>query len=194
MADYIIAQTIWCLLFLFSGVFLVWRYHVKLSRPVVMRAFRQRLFALRDRAILLVAEGQFREDDPNWQKLYRTLNHSAKAASVAQMKNGLSYVWRFLRLIKPPSEKDRQRVEELPEALGDLWMDYVITVFSIVWEGSFLLRFGVRLAHRCGIVKRMIERHHPKETASYRGWESSAEDFRAYRHASSRTPTAVSSC
>jgi hypothetical protein len=194
MTDYIIAQIVWCILFLLTGLFLVWRYHMKLSRPVAIRAFRQRLFALRDKVIFLVAEGQFREDDPDWQKLYRTLNHSAKATSVVQMKNGLSFVWRLLRLVKPPSEKDLQRVEILPKPLLELWAEYIVTVFSIVWEGSFWVRLVVRLAHHSGMVKRWLEQHRPKETASYRGWQSSAESFRDFQHTPPNAPTPVGSC
>lgn len=194
MIDYIIMQSIWCGLFLLTGLFLVWRYRVQLSRPAIHRADRQRLFALRDRAILLVAEGRFREDDPNWQRLYRTLNHSAKAASVAQMKNGLSYVWRLLRLIKPISQEDRRRVEQLPEPLLKLWFEYIVTVFSIILAGSFVVRLALRLAHRFGFVKRWMERQLPKEMASYQEWETSAEDVRGFRNTSSTTPTAVGSC
>lgn len=194
MTDYILSQLVWCILFLLEGLFLVWRYHVKLSHPVELRAFRQRLFALRDRAIFLVAEGRFREDDPNWQKLYRTLNHSAKAATVGQMKHGLWFVWKLLRLVKPPSKEERERFEQLPEPLLELWASYIVTVFTIVWEGSVWLRIIVYLAHRFGIVNRWLERHRPKETASYRGWETSADDFKGFQRTTPRTPTAIGNC
>jgi hypothetical protein len=194
MTDYVISQAVWCVLFLLLGLFLVWRYHVEVSRPVTLRAFRQRLFALRDRAILLVAEGQFREDDPDWQTLYRSLNHSAKAATVGQMKNGLTYVWKFLRLVKPPSENDLPSIKKLPEPLVELWADYFCTVVSIVWDGSVWLRLIVRVAHRSGLVMRWLQRNRPKETASYQRLETYAEDLKPYRHSSLAEPTTVGSC
>lgn len=192
MTDYILAQIVWCVLFALEACFLVWRYHVTISRPVKIRAFRQRLFALRDQAILLVAEGQALENDPNWQMLYRALNHSAKAASVGEMKNGFLFVRRLLRNNEPPSKEERLKFAQLPPPLLELWADYVGTVFSIVWEGSLLLRLAVRLAHRFQFVKRIFERRNPKETDNYQGWEASADEFKHLQVNSPSTATTAS--
>jgi hypothetical protein len=192
MTDYLLAQSVWCVLFALEAAFLVWRYHVVVSRPVRIRAFRQRLFALRDRAILLVAEDQAKENDPDWQMLYRALNHSAKAASVGEMKNGFLFVRKLLRSNDPPSKEDRLKFGQLPPPLLELWADYVVTVFSIVWEGSLLLRLAVRLAHRFPFVKRLFERRNPKETDSYRGWEASADELKHIRVNSPTTPATAS--
>lgn len=193
MTDYLLAQSVWCVLFALEAIFLVWRYHVAISRPVAIRAFRQRLFALRDRSVLLVAESQAQEDDPNWQMLYRALNHSAKAASVGEMKNGFSFVRKLLRSNDPPSKEDRLKFGQLPPPLLELWADYVGTVFSIVWEGSFLLRLAIRLAHRFPFVQRLFERRNPKETDNYRGWEASVDDFSHIQRTPHTTPTSVGS-
>lgn len=177
MSDDWIGQAFNCMVIVLVGVGLLAWYRRRVARLAERQDFQYRLFALRDRAIRLVAEGVIEEDDRQWQTLYRHLNESARSFTVERMRNGLSFVLGVLDKLEPPTPEDIREFNRLPRPLKRLWMDFANTVLNICWEGSTILRTVVRAAHRYRRVKQFVEQLRPTETKLYRAWERSQHHF-----------------
>lgn len=150
--------------------FLLWRYRVTVATPQRLRTLQYRLFALRDRAVRLVAEGVIREDDTRYQKWYALINRSACSVIVGHVSNGLTFVLRLLRNSQPPTTEEEHEFASLPEPLKRLLVDYGVTVLSICRDGSWVLRGVAWLATRFQSVREWLKRRRPVETGRYDGW------------------------
>lgn len=194
MTTYLAVQLIFCAAYAMEATYLVWRYHVTISRPLQLRSLQQRLFALRDELIYLVAEGKFKEDDTDWQALYKVVNDSAKATSIDQFRSGSALALRALHDALPPSKAERDRFPTFPVALQVLWLHYVLAVLKIVTE-SWRFRTILALARHWSLVKKWLERARPKEVKRYREWLESANEFeRQGKPPKSNTPAGVAAC
>ena len=126
-----------------AAVFFLWTYWTRVGRQAKLRVFQYSLFALRDRAISLVASDVMKEDDPEWRRIYDLLNESARPATVDKMRSGLTFVTHLLSHARPLPEDVKQRFTSLPDPAKAIVRDYVATVFRICLEGSVFLRFMV---------------------------------------------------
>jgi hypothetical protein len=170
MTPWIIAQAVCCSVLVLEGILLVWRYHVRLGRLARLQTFQYRFFALRDKAIRLVGEGQAREEDPNWQAVYRLLNEMAKAAFVSRMQNGLSFVLHLLQKA-PPEKRSPSDWISVREPLASLVVELANTVVDVCFEGSLVLRWAVKLSSRFDSLKRLLEKRRPVEVRNFRLWK-----------------------
>lgn len=170
MSDYLVVQAINCsFIVLFVG-FLVWRYEATIGRPATLRAYQYQFFALRDKAIHLVADGSFQEEDPKWQSLYRILNDSARAAGKARLSSGFVFVLALLKDLPIPDKNVFDEIERLPKPLQKLWFEFVANIMFICYHSSFLVRAAIKLATYSVFIKHWLERRKPEETRNYRRW------------------------
>lgn len=161
-----------------AAAFVVW-YKMTVGNDAQLKAYQYRFFALRDRAIRLVASGQMEESDPRWQELYKHMNESARAASVNSMRNGLSFVLGILRNLRPLTAEEIDQSESLPCEAKQLYGDFVRTVLRVCVEGSAILRLVLWLAQHVKRIKRWLEWHNPDEVRNYRRWLAADERFEA---------------
>jgi hypothetical protein len=169
MSDWLWAQG-FCLLVILgaAAAWLRW-YFVTIHRPARLRSFQYRIFAVRDKVIRLVADGQVREEDAHWQSLYAFVNESARVVNVAKMQDGFTFVMDVLKQSPPPEE---MRMAELPEPLRLAISELCVAVFSICWEGSLWLRLFWPYPM---IGKMLLDKRHPIEMRNFRTWEQRAQ-------------------
>lgn len=170
MTDYLISQAVLLPLLLVWGVFLMWRYQVRISRPAKLREFQYRMFAIRDSVIRMVAEGQISEVDEDWQELYEFANDSAKVAAVSKFRNGFSFVLSFIGHLDAPSDDRIERLRALPELLRARWAELAASVLTICWDGSWFLRYAVRIGQMLAFVRKWQHRRWSKEATNLQRW------------------------
>ncbi|MFH1923591.1 MAG: hypothetical protein ABIP48_27340 [Planctomycetota bacterium] len=172
MPSFAIAQLFNCCLLVTMGLFTVAWYRRKVGYRSEVQSLQYGMCAIRDRVIRLVAEGHVSEEDAEWQRLYRQVNMSANWFLVVKFKTmGWNLVIRLLRDVEPPSSSDIKRFKTLPPELQLIWRDYVRTVLSVLWDGSFLFRTGVHIATRFAGLRQWVKRLKPVESARYTGWQ-----------------------
>jgi len=175
MHDYLIGLAINATVGLTVAAILAWHYRRTVALPLRLRALQYRLFAIRDRAIRMVAEGIMREEDPQFQFWYELFNRTATSAAVGRIQNGFSFVLHLLRSAGSPKPDQIKAIQTLPEPMQQLVGQYAITVVSVLWEGSFLIRILARLAERFTVFKAWIKRRRPEEAERYVEWNHFAD-------------------
>jgi hypothetical protein len=175
MTDYIIGIAINLFLACLTFAIALLHYRATVATPQRLRTLQYRLFAIRDRAVRMVAEGVASEDDPRFQKWYGVINRSACSGVVGQVSNGLTFSLRLLRNSRPPTAEEEKEFTSLPESLKQLIVDYGRTVLSICWDGSWVLRTLVWLGQRFVRVGLWLKRRRPLEAKRYAEWRQFAQ-------------------
>lgn len=176
MNNYIAALLFWTALISLFGLFLVWRYNSRVCRVARRQSFQYRIYALRDRAIRLVAEGIVSEDDPQWKRLYCHLNESAKAMSVDRLggvRLALSFIAYVLMKVPMPPSKDEIDFDSLPKELRCLWAEYAATVIAICWH-SRAFRWIVLSAGRVKRLRQCLRNRRPLESERFAAWRNAS--------------------
>ena len=172
--EYWSGQILGCVIIALLGLFLYWRYQVTVARKAQIQAFQYRLFAVRDQVIFLVASEKVSEDDHHWIQLYEHVNNSADWIRVEKMRHGLRFVLRFLRSLSTPSDEMIQEIKRTPKPILEVWEKYAISVVTICYQGSWVLRLCLYLASKLQLIASVIRHKLPKESSSYTYWNKLA--------------------
>lgn len=149
----------------------LWWYDARIGRKERLRGQQYRLFALRDRAFRLMADGKVQPEDGDWASLYEHLNESAKLASVRNMQSNLDFA--LALLIKgPPCAPGEFRVPA-PE-LAKLWNDYRSTVVDICRRG-----IADKRAPSDEVKHRLKKQHKEREAENFDRWNPPAAETTA---------------
>lgn len=162
MVENLVTWAVWAAV-LSLCAYCAWRaYDRRIGRRERLRAQQYRLFALRDRAFRLLAEGIADKADPSWQALYSHLNESAKTDTVAKMECDAEFAIRLLRQAPPRLLDDSDEVA--PEVV-QLWKDYRKTVLDICHD-----TIGNR-ENLQGIVRKLRRYQKEREAENLQAWE-----------------------
>lgn len=166
MIDSIVAAAIIVsIAYLFMRVSLVWYDRRVGAQRERLLAQQYRLFALRDRAFRMLAEGQVPPEDADWYTLYEHLNESAKLPSVQEMHNSREYALALLTKA-PPCVSGEFR--EVSPKLRPLWDDYTKIVIDICKRGIACNKRAPSEVVR----KRLEKEHKDTEAVNFDRWES----------------------
>ena len=131
--------------------------HLGPIRREKRKAYRYRLFAVRDQLILLVAEGKLEERDPLFQFLYRSTNLLIRLAKPLTLGVFIK-AWRQSPAVDEEAiEKFVADLNERSEEVRTSGIHFFDTVGSILFDVSLTVRIAVTAMARIEFFKHWIE-------------------------------------
>ncbi len=171
-------QLTYCSILVLFTLGMLWRYDRRVARARRTEALQYKLFAIRDKAIRMVARGSVREDDEQWQRLYAFINEGTRATTldvIRRASSAFAFTRALLDNVQAP-QADRETFNKLPGDFKRLWAEAASTIIDACF-GSPIFRWAFRLSLTMGVVKSLSRRVQPALYARFAEWKRVSDSW-----------------
>jgi hypothetical protein len=168
LPDWIIPQAILASAGVLFILLLRHRYRATVSLTARRKMYQYQVFALRDQAIRMVANGTVSQDDKAWMHIYSYINDTAKTVTTDEfftLRHGFRFFVMVLSKI-PEVPKDIKALNSAPNPVKQLWMRTAKCILVIAWDGNTAFRWCFLTLLRVGTIYNFIVKTIPEKYAA----------------------------